>query len=51
LEFFVDVEHAETSAISRVADLDVVVVPAEFLVGLRTGKELGTTEEIADTSN
>jgi hypothetical protein len=49
LELFVDVEHAETSAICRIADFDVVVVPAEFLVGLRTGEELGTTKEVADT--
>jgi hypothetical protein len=51
LELFVDVEHAVASTVHRVANFDVVVVPAELLVGLRAGQELGATEEVADTGN
>lgn len=50
-EFLVDVEHAVASTVHGVADLDEVVVPAELLVGLRAGEELGAAEEVANTSN
>ena len=51
LELLVDVEHAVARTILRVANLDVVVVPAELLVGLDAGQEVGAAEEVADTSN
>jgi len=50
-EFLVDVEHAVASTVHGVANLDVVVVPAELLVGLGAGEELGAAEEVADTGN
>lgn len=51
LELLVDVEHAVASTVHGVANLDVVVVPSELLVGLRAREELGATKEVADTSN
>lgn len=51
LEFFVNVKHIVTSAICGVANFDEFVVPAELLVGLWAGKEVGTAEEIANSSN
>jgi len=51
LEFFVDVEHAVAGAVRRIANLNIVVVPAELLVGLRARKEVGATKEEADTGN
>jgi len=51
LELLVDIEHAVASTIRRVANLDVVVVPAELLVGLDAGKEVGATEEVADAGD
>jgi hypothetical protein len=51
LEFFVDVEHAVANAVHGVTDLNVVVVPAKFLVRLWAGQELGAAEEVADTGN
>ena len=51
LKFLVDVQHAVAGTVLRVADLDIVVVPAELLVGLDARKEVGTAEEVADTSD
>lgn len=50
MELFVDVEHG-VGGILRVADLNVVVVPAEFLVGLHARQELGTCPKVSDTGN
>jgi hypothetical protein len=51
LEFFVDVNHAVASTVHWVANLNVVVIPAEFLVGLWAGQEPGTAEEEAYTGD
>ena len=51
LELLVDVEHAVASAIRRVANLDVVVVPAELLVRLDAGEEVGAAKEVADAGD
>ena len=50
MEFLVDVEQG-VGGVLRVAELDVVVVPAEFLVGLHAGQELGTCPEVGNTSD
>jgi hypothetical protein len=51
LEFFVNVNQAVASAVHRFANLDVVVVPTELLIGLWARKELGAAKEEADTGN
>lgn len=51
LEFLVDVEHAVAGAVLRIADLNVVVIPAELLVRLDARKEVGATEEVANTGD
>lgn len=51
LELFVDIEHAVAGAVQGVADFDIVVIPAELLVGLRAGQELGAAEEVANAGN
>jgi len=51
LKFLVDVQHAVASAVLRVANLDVIVVPAELLVRLDAGKEVGAAEEVANTGD
>jgi len=47
LELLVDVEHVVADTVDWVADLNVVVVPTELLIGLRARKEVSATEEIA----
>jgi hypothetical protein len=51
LEFLVNVDHAVASTVHGVANLDVVVVPSELLVGLRAGEESSATKEEADAGN
>jgi hypothetical protein len=51
LKLFVDVDHAVTSTVHGIANFDIVVVPAELLVGLWAWEEVGAAKEEADTSN
>lgn len=51
LKLLVDVKHAVASAVLGIANLDVVVVPAELLVSLDAGEEVGAAEEVADTGD
>lgn len=50
MELLVDVQHGEVG-VCRVAELDVLVVPAELLVGLYAGEELGTGPEVGNSGN
>jgi hypothetical protein len=51
LKLLVNVQHAVAGTILGVANLDVVVVPAELLVGLRAREKVGAAEEVADSGN
>jgi hypothetical protein len=45
------VEHAVASTIRGITNLDIVVVPAELLVGLWSWEEICATEEEANTGD
>jgi hypothetical protein len=51
LEFLVNVEHVVACTVRGVANLDIVVIPAELLVRLRARKEIGAAKEEADAGN
>jgi hypothetical protein len=51
LEFLINVEHVVTCTVRWVANLDIVVIPTEFLVRLRARKEIGAAKEEADAGN
>jgi hypothetical protein len=51
LELLVNVQHAVASAVLRVTNLNVVVVPTELLIRLDAGQEVGAAEEVADAGN
>jgi len=51
VEFFVDVQHAVSRAVLGIANLDVVVVPAELFVFLDTGEEFASCPEVGNSSD
>jgi hypothetical protein len=50
VEFIVDVEHVVCDILG-LANLDIIIVPTELLVGLWTREELGSRPEKGNTSN
>jgi hypothetical protein len=51
LKFLVNVEHVVAGTVRWVANLDIVVIPAELLVRLWARKEIGAAKEEADAGN